>query len=56
MKHLTIVEYRLSDTESSYSRPFETGAEAERWLKSFIHTMCPTERLDYHSFNKVVTS
>ena len=59
MKHLTVVKYRFSNSEPKgtnpdyyYSRTFETGAEAEKWLKSFIHTMCPTESLDYHSFNK----
>ena len=63
MKHLTVLKYRFSNQEEKginphyhYFRTFESGAEAERWLKSFIHTMCPTESLDYHSFNKEVAN
>jgi len=59
MKHLTILKYRFSNAESRginpayhYSRPFETGAEAEKWLKNLIATT--NNKLDYHSFEKEV--
>ena len=61
MKHLTIEKYRFSEARHNginpayhYSRTFETGAEAEKWLANFIATT--EDKLDYHSFNKEVAN
>ena len=59
MKHITVLKFRYSNEQSYYTRNYNNGADAERWLENKIRSLKlynPTYTIECHSFNKEITS